>query len=512
MSFNGASRDGMVEVVTSSSQYDHLTPIFATATTEGSTVSCSVPLVATLVESRNSCPEPSVTQFLDTPAAPRRVHCRKPAVICATVYKPTSNANVGITVEKVHNVLKVSSVEDNSLFKQSPLRAGDEVVSVNRVHCELRDVAFVTSLIQRSLSTVFIVARKAGGNPNLVSVMITKPTPLSRVGIGFDNVGHSLRIATIDSSGLFAGTSLGIGDVCVSIEGISCDGLDLISAMNLLKHSRTTVTIVAKKDHPADAGPSLISAVATLEEERPNNEVSPALSKTLLYHEIMGTVPIVTTEQLLPHSRRGHLDQLHSAYANITVYKPTSSHDVGLSIGLVGKVLRVTHISSTGLFARSPLRLGDEVLTINHMSCADKDSAFVLDTIKKALCTVALVVRENGGDPTLVSTMITKPSPISRVGINLRGTGRDLRVACIDRKGLFSTSLVHAGDLVVSVEGISCSKMNSEYAEALIKRARSTVTILTKAEQRVGVVISAMTSIPRKTEPSKCSSRRRKWF
>ena len=178
---------------------------------------------------------------------------RRPAIICVTVLKSKkSSSSAGVLLEEADEVLRIVEIERESLFDETPIMVGDHVLSVNNISCEQMNAARASRLIQRAKGSVTIVVHRPDGDPYLVSTTTMKPEPTCRVGVGVHIYNGSLRISSIDPSGLFAGSILKIGDKVVSICDISCACMDANAAIELIRQEERTVTIVTWTE--AEAG------------------------------------------------------------------------------------------------------------------------------------------------------------------------------------------------------------------------------------------------------------------
>lgn len=129
--------------------------------------------------------------------------------------------------------------------------------------------------------------------------------------------------------------------------------------------------------------------------------------------------------------------------------------------------------------------------------------------IRQAKEAVTLVVRRKDGDPYIVSTMVTKPTPESKVGIGLQCVDGSLCVSTIDASGLFASGILNVGDTVVSIGGVPCPCMDSTSAIELIRKECRVVTIVTWIEKEAGVVVATRTKSDPGSVPSLIWSRRR---
>jgi hypothetical protein len=200
-------------------------------------------------------------------------------------------------------------------------------------------------------------------------------------------------------------------------------------------------------------------------------------------------------------------------YISATVLRNETSrnrdNDIGISFERVEERLRISSIDPEGLFGETPINEGDFVLSVNHACCADKKPRYVSRLIRQAKEAVTLVVRRKDGDPYIVSTMVTKPTPESKVGIGLQCVDGSLCVSTIDASGLFASGILNVGDTVVSIGGVPCPCMDSTSAIELIRKERRVVTIVTWTEKEAGVVVATRTKSDPGSVPSLIWSRRR---
>ena len=95
-----------------------------------------------------------------------------------------------------------------------------------------------------------------------------------------------------------------------------------------------------------------------------------------------------------------------------------------------------------------------------------------------------------------MSTMVTKPTTTSRVGIGLQVVNGCLCISSIDPSGLFAGGILNVGDKCISIDGISCAFMDATSAIQLIRKAMNVVSIVTWTDQEAGVVVAAVLSGP----------------
>jgi len=175
---------------------------------------------------------------------------RRPAIMSVTVLKAKRD-DVGISIEETDDGLRISSIDPDSLFSDTPVDVGDFVLSVNQSSCEQKDAAYVARLLRRAKQTVTLVVHRLEDDPYLISTTVSKPTPESRVGIGVQIYDGALRVSSIHPGGLFAGSILNVGDKVVSICGVCCACMDSTSAIELIRQEKSTITIVTWTEEEA---------------------------------------------------------------------------------------------------------------------------------------------------------------------------------------------------------------------------------------------------------------------
>lgn len=156
--------------------------------------------------------------------------------------------------------------------------------------------------------------------------------------------------------------------------------------------------------------------------------------------------------------------------------------------------LRLSSIRADTPAGQSPLREGDEILSINNQDCSRKDSESVGFLLQRALGYVTIVVQNHGGASDLVESMAQK-SHKEPLGIVFKdGPNNSVLVSQI-RQGPFSNSLLNQGDQLLTINGESCANMNAtQVVQQLRSSPGDTMTLLTKTERETGVVVAEVSS------------------
>ena len=165
---------------------------------------------------------------------------------------------IGLGVNLFDRDIHVTSIAPFGKFCFSPIRVGDKVMSVNGVDLEflaLRDRktrkepnASLEQIVKTSpdRDKLTVVVKVEDGNPRHVATMITKPTVDSNIGLGLVQRSSGVIITAVEETGLAASSLLNVGDRVVSINGHDCTILGTPGAVQLVRTSYPTVTIISE--------------------------------------------------------------------------------------------------------------------------------------------------------------------------------------------------------------------------------------------------------------------------
>ena len=261
-----------------------------------------------------------------------------------------------------------------------------------------------------------------------------------------------------------------------------------------LGSSQTTVETMTQ-EAASEETTSVVLPTITNSSSGPSTAVVVTAFKVNQDDEDIDDIPLATTE-LFPESPEELSPGHRPAFISVRILKASRVTDAGISVEEVGGSLSITSIDSEGLFAVTPLCVGDLVLSVNNTSCENKSATFVSRMIRRSRRSVTLVVRRPDGDPYIVSTAVTKPKTTSRVGIGLNIVNGCLCISSIDPSGLFAGGILNVGDKCISIGGVSCAFMDKTSAIQLIRKAKNVVSIVTWKDQEASVVVAAVSSGP----------------
>ena len=367
----------------------------------------------------------------------------RPEFLEVVVWKDQPDIMVGLKMKKMghDNALCVSYVDPNGLLGVSPLRSGDKLHHINNESSDGMTTIEAAELLRSTTGRLAIVVQNIGGNPELISTTVSRqPEAWRSKEVGVSLLQHRegpLCIHGLHQSGLFAETFLRVGDHVRLINDFDCcrEGIDCRSAIRMMNEDTEFVTIVAARKQVA---------------------------------------------VLNPQARPEFMDSI--------LWKDTADVKVGVSFAMDddGHALRISSLDPCGLLSDSPFCVGDKLLRINNQSCQYMTEEQAAALVREATGTLSLVVHNESGDSSLVTSMVQKPTAESSPGISLESSDSD-KMLCISgfyAYGLFGQSLLNVGDRVLSINNMECANLDVETAmnRSDFAHARS-LTIAVKKHQ-----------------------------
>lgn len=177
-------------------------------------------------------------------------------------------------------------------------------------------------------------------------------------------------------------------------------------------------------------------------------------------------------------------------FCRVNKASPDSRLGFRMKAGKRGSVY-ISHISPGSPLGRVNLKPGDRVLSINGKSVVKSSIQKAKALVDKAESDVALVVHNEGGDPSLVSSSVQKPTTQKRVGICLRNNRGAVYVSRLNDDGLFVGSLLTADQRCIQVNGTSCEALHSMGVADLIAQSKDFVTIVSRPKKDVAMVLGS---------------------
>lgn len=171
---------------------------------------------------------------------------------------------------------------------------------------------------------------------------------------------------------------------------------------------------------------------------------------------------------------------------SVTVVKPKKSSKWG--IGIVpdsedDQVIIIKAITNNGLLSNVPFKEGDILKTVNNQPCKNGEKTIQKLSGYDGGTPITLIAEATSrGNSKLVQAMVKKPSLDALVGIgfyNIQHQGSSLLIINhLDPMGLLAYSTLSQGDLVLSINGESCSQLKSDEASEIIKDSGKAVNIV----------------------------------
>jgi len=193
-------------------------------------------------------------------------------------------------------------------------------------------------------------------------------------------------------------------------------------------------------------------------------------------------------------------DKFRTEFISVTVVRKdnnkldNSKSDLGIKFRRCKRKLEISYIDEEGLFANTDLLVGDEVMSIDDVSCkgiGPKSAEYVIQKNwnKSPFCNI--MVRNEGGDASLVTNAVMKPSRNSLVGLDLKWRSGGIWVSSVESNGLFNHSLLDVGHRCLFINGISCANISLRHAAELVLNAKDQVTIVSRPKIGSAMVVSA---------------------
>lgn len=180
-------------------------------------------------------------------------------------------------------------------------------------------------------------------------------------------------------------------------------------------------------------------------------------------------------------------------YASVVINDDLSAElDIGIHLESrpTGGV-NVASISRTSPLWGSNIAAGDHIVAVNNLYCSNDDIERVTALITASKKRLSLCVHNRQGDPTLVSSSITKPKPTAKVGITLKRKNGIISVKELTDDSLFQDSLITPRQRCVSINGVPCEQLTAHSASELIGAAVDQVIIISEIQEYRAVTIAS---------------------
>ncbi|CAB9514254.1 expressed unknown protein [Seminavis robusta] len=201
-------------------------------------------------------------------------------------------------------------------------------------------------------------------------------------------------------------------------------------------------------------------------------------------------------EESLPtinqETRKNHYSKVRAEYVSASFIRSRGDcWSLGLKIHMNKKHPTIARITPGSPAARSPLQVGDRLMSINHYSCF-RMTHNQLQNALQAPGMITIVVRNKGGAPDVVESMLTKLDANTKIGIGVRKSSEffgALEIGTINPHLGAMHSLLNPTDLLLAINGVSVQQYAVQEAVQMIANSTHTVTLKVKTRHETGVVL-----------------------
>lgn len=446
----------------------------ATATPESATVTRILPIASTVVRIRSS-------QVLTD---------RSACLISVKVYKPDAEAKLGIRLS-LNNEGHLRLARVDGLMKESPLRAGDELLRINGQDVSAWTTTKALHYLRESCGWLNLTVR----NPNssgssLALASIRKSVITDKLGISFCKVANKLTVHSLNVAGLLGGrTTIRMGDIVESINSISCAHLDSATTVNIIRSLPDWVNILVRKPalRECDGNTVIVAPVKrgalslTFNDDECSEEYSAAVAEAT---EVVHPLALEEEED----------DFVEPALISVTLTKVAKSEKLGLSLVRVDDVIYIKKVSGSTLLGQY-INKGMMLLAINHKPTCSMSVLEACNYIRDRVGSITLLARNPHGSPKYCRAVALKKTAERQnlIGVSFKGSsGRQLKLCEIRQNGLFAYSALNVGDSVVKINDIRCSHCRPKEAVDLVRSGEEIVSILVKSKSKMGVVVGKL--------------------
>jgi C-terminal processing protease CtpA/Prc len=187
--------------------------------------------------------------------------------------------------------------------------------------------------------------------------------------------------------------------------------------------------------------------------------------------DVESPAPLVDVESPAQYQR--------ASLISVRVFKTTRGTKLGIALISVNGILQISK-PPTNLLADSSLQVGDEVVSLNGISCASWTSNQAADHLVGIIGLVSIVVEDPNGDPNQKEAIVFKDRPQDELGIAFQNdTDGRLRIEKIFPRGLLGSDCpLRTDDHVISINAIPCCEINSDLARSMVIESPGKVTIV----------------------------------
>ena len=469
-----------------------------------------------------------VVEMLKTSIGEVSVIAMEPGgIITGTVTKDSKDDKVGIILNQYTPGSPIFIKTLKGKFGKTALRTGLQVVTVNGVDVSGKSSKFAANLLRDAEAGEVTIVAKAPeakkAQSDVITGVVTKASADSSVGITLQKMAGddgTMLIKAVIAGGLFSKTDLKAGMEVLTVNGQSVKGMSTKEAVDLLRNAGAgEVSITAKKSsaalpvekpkepepEPIDEGiyesVSTISGVVNKEEKTSKCGIlfsqvgaGPVKIKTIRPDGLFAAtglsagMEVVNVNGIVVKTPKDAAKIIREAEGEVsvgvkpislitgTVTKESKESPVGIAFSRKGSAgpFRIKFMREEGLFSKTDLLPGLRVVAINGVD---------ITGFTPSDC--ATVLRESEAGEVSVTahaivSEIEKDSKDAMTGISFQFTKSSdcVRVAKIAEGGLFASTPVQVGQVVIAINGTPCPSKTKD-AIHLIDSAEGKVTLVT---------------------------------
>jgi predicted metalloprotease with PDZ domain len=403
-------------------------------------------------------------------------------------WKPTSQTSLGLRFSSHSDgSFRISKIDRDSMFAQSTLHIGDQVLSINDIDCTGKGFRQASNFIRLVSGEVKITVRFDQGDARLKTASFVKFSQSTQIGVGFKNVNERLCVAFSTSR------ALNVGDLVHSINRVDCRSMSAIDAANVVKRTIRGVAIKVETAPTAQAVEPMptLADVMAVEAFDTDDETLPCIQAAMALVDTSDNPPAVVAAT--SPNRGSALNYGRAEFISAMVWKETKHTSMGICFRSYSDgSLRIAAIDPNGLFAESPLCVGDHVVSINQIGCRGKRYRFAKKNLKAlASGAITIVVHNKGGNSSVVESSISKPTLSSPLGIGFRKVNGRLCVSSVKSNGVGGGSLLCSGHKIVSINGVDSRFLTAKDAAEFLKRVPHVATFVAQVPENSGIVVAA---------------------
>jgi C-terminal processing protease CtpA/Prc len=342
----------------------------------------------------------------------------------AVALKPDASTKLGFTYKMYPDQIVIASVKEGSIFDGTPLKEGNEIISINGTEVKGMDKEGFRSLLTNLPEGNVTIVMNEVVPLTILRVSAIKPEPTSKLGFTYKYIGNKIVVASVKDDGIFADTELKKGQEIVSINSKRVAGLNKDQFRGLLQSLPQGKIIISVKD--------------------------------IIEFSIM----------------------------KIETTKPTADSKLGFMYKVLDDGIVVANVNDSGIFANTALTKGMEIVSINGKNVQkmtkDRFRAY-LSTIPAGTVTFVVVDQPKkwAKRGTTLTCTAVKETDDTKLGFTYKVMKDGATIESVGEYGIFAPTDLAPGQEIVSVNGTPVAGLDRmEFREVLTSLKAGPVTIV----------------------------------